>query len=818
MNRSIGAASQLALILLLSVGCRSADDLPAFPAHTWDTAQETQIGLATDSPYVRIQSPGILELLLRQDGGSEITLTIRRDDRPTGGQRFKVRPNGWQRIALPLALFGVKADTKQGFVLSAPDLTSTIRIAHKDDPVWPNGTGMSDGQLLDRIDLDRPELSAVREHRSAGDEAGAMRELAHYFRTRSNGRWTLPPAPLAGDEASRAVKAGDLVVQGRFTMLANDHTFPDGVIDWNLDPTAGTSLQTNEWVWSMNRHEIASTLLAAYRADPQPAYPRAWAQAVRSWLIAMPVPAVDWQIPGSGWRYIEAGLRMGEFWPNAWSGFLASPEISDADLLGMVKSFWEHAEFLSRHESGMNNHFVVGRTGLYVAATLFPEFREAEAWRIASARILHDFVQAKTDADGGWYERSPSYHRWLVQKICLVFNVARLNGREGDFSPAFRTLAQRMAEWGVHLSAPDRIVPALNDSSRDGLDLLCAESIRAEFPSSPVLSWGAALAAGQPAEPAPLPPCELLADSGYGVMRTSWATKASFLLFDVGPMGGGHGHYDALNLIYAADGAMTIFDTSGGPYNASRFRTWAKSTAAHNCVLVDGCGQNRPKETTEDPLGLLPVDTPKPLFVASTGGIYACGWHVGGFGKDGSIEVRHRREICFATVGGLAVVIDTLTPTDQQPHAYDLRWQIDTTTWNTDASKQIILPERAGRRLMALVPLAGGIEVRADSGISEPEILGWDVGRKILGKSQPPTPALTVRHRRSAAGETTFITALIPASMLDSAMPQVIASAGGWSVACADGQAPLRIEVGPSCRISGGGLPTTLVFERTTMK
>jgi Heparinase II/III-like protein len=295
------------------------------------------------------------------------------------------------------------------------------------------------------------------------------------------------------------------------------------------------------------------------------------------------------------------------------------------------------------------------------------------------------------------------------------------------------------------------------------------------------------------------------------MIRTSWRSDASFLLFDVGPMGGWHGHLDALNLVYAPDGVMTVFDSTGGTYSASPFRTWAVSTASHNAVLVDGLNQFRPKDFTTDPVGQLPAATPKPVFQVGAGGVYACGWHVGGFGKDARCLVRHRREIGFRTTDGVVVVVDTLTPEDGHSHRYDLRWQLQTPTWQSSPDGRIILPQREGRTLMAVVPLVGGEEVHADSAVTTPEILGWDVL-----KSAAPVPALTVRHLRRSAGQIRFVTALIPGSLIGRMWPTVEVGKDGWRITLDGCRDPLAIRLDEQCRIGGAG-GSTWTGERTTI-
>ncbi len=735
----------------------------------------------------RRDQPEAFEFLARVEGAQEGLLQLH-NGTASAGLRLRVAPGGWQRVVVPRAV----TSPGPGLRLRTAPGSPPVHLAASNDPAWPIPTGIDDARLLDLLDLQRPDLAAVRAAKEAGDLPGARAALARHFRSRTVGRITLPTAPGPGEPTLAAIEAGERVLRGEFTMLVNQHTFPGGRIDWHLDPTVGAPTQTHEWVWSIGRHEFALRLLAAQQASGEDRYARHWAALLRSWVEAMPVPAVDWERPGSGWRYIEAGLRMGEFWPDAGWPLITHPAVSDDDLLLFVRSAWEHGEFLARRNTGRNNHFVIGQTGLYRTACLFPEFKIAATWRARSASILQDFITSRCDADGGWYERSPSYHLWLIAKMARVLQAARLNGHEADFPPAFRAHLGRMAAWSVQISSPDRIIPALNDSTADALAQVCAPIIRDELPGEPAVAFAAGLVADTVPTVAPLPASVFLRDTGYGVMRTGWQRNAAYLLFDVGPMGGGHGHLDALNLIYAPDGRMTVFDGTGGTYNRSPFRTWSVSTASHNSVMVDQRSQNRPRESDADPVGLLPPDTPEPIWQEAPGTIYAAGWHVGGYGRQDPVMVRHRREILFRTTDGVTLVVDTLTPPDTRDHQYDLRWHLRSTAWSMDPAGRTVLPRHEdGSTLMALIPLAGGEVVRADSGVTEPEILGWDVIKGF--PSRAPIPALTVRHLRQAAGPVVFVTALVPGSLLGGGLPTVETVPEGWRITLGGGRPPLDV-------------------------
>ncbi|NDC73816.1 hypothetical protein EBZ70_00670 [bacterium] len=739
------------------------------PVRVWDPGSEPTLALTAESDRWRLlPKPGLVQLLVHAadaEAGGRLQITLGKSGRPP--TPVSLRIPGWQRITIAVPLEDWKDGDPGVIQVSASGKTGPIQFAGPSHPAWPVGPGLSDAQLLAMLDLERPELSGVRAAVLRGDITEARRELIRHFRGRTQPTWQSPPREMTLNEKEDLAALAAMNLAGEFAMLGHRHTYPEGAIDWHLDPTEGTNAQTNEWVWSISRHEFASRWKYGLEASGDARYPAAWGRTILGWTEAMPVPASNWSWPGSGWRVLEAGIRTGEFWPDAWAAFHAHPAFSDDALLAMVKSFWEHADFLAAKPPFTGNFYVLANCGLHTTATLFPEFRDSPSWRKTAVLNLEKCVVPNTGSDGGWFEASPSYHQWVVDKLALVLSCAERNGCASDFSPSFRSLLSRMAEWNVRVSTPDRRVTALNDSSRLTLASVTTPFLREVYPGSNILPWAAALASGAaPGPNPPLPASEYLEPSGYMVMRTSWEKDASYLLFDVGPMGGGHGHFDALNLVYSPDGRRGLFDGTGGTYDKTPFRWWSMSTLSHNTITIDRLNQFRPKPTKDDPIGALPADTPAPVYSESLAYIYASGWHVGGYGREPQLSVRHRREIVFLKETGIVLVLDTLTPADDLPHAYDLRWHAATTQAKHTADGVALCGEE-GSPLLAILPLTGLDSFHADSGVTKPEILGWDVikgGTWDKTKSGPPVPALTVRHLRKTSGPTTFATLLVPPS------------------------------------------------------
>ncbi len=67
------------------------------------------------------------------------------------------------------------------------------------------------------------------------------------------------------------------------------------------------------------------------------------------------------------------------------------------------------------------------------------------------------------------------------------------------------------------------------------------------------------------------------------------------LMLDYGEHGGGHGHYDKLNLLYQAQGYNWLTDAGTVPYGNPLYTAWFRQTIAHNTVVISGKSQ---QETT----------------------------------------------------------------------------------------------------------------------------------------------------------------------------------------------------------------------------
>ncbi len=82
-----------------------------------------------------------------------------------------------------------------------------------------------------------------------------------------------------------------------------------------------------------------------------------------------------------------------------------------------------------------------------------------------------------------------------------------------------------------------------------------------------------------------------LADSGFVYARQGKKDRRTYVAFDYGPHGGGHGHPDKLGFLLYARKKIQAPDPGSVAYGIPIHQKWYKQTLSHNTVVVDGRSQ-----------------------------------------------------------------------------------------------------------------------------------------------------------------------------------------------------------------------------------
>ncbi len=609
--------------------------------------------------------------------------------------------------------------------------------------------------LFNSLDLSSADLKPVADAIANGDDAKAKHALADYFRQRTSVPWMTDPRHVQRNPSYQNPVAED-AVKGRVVggQVPAAHTFPDNKIDWLYNETlANPSLAKNaEWQWQLCRMGFWVDLSAAYRATGDEKYAHAWVEQLRSFIAQCPAPAQ--QPPPSdpsGWRTLEAGIRMAETWPTAYQGFLLSPEFTDDDLLLFLACCRDHAIYLKKFH-GNGNRITTEMSGLYTVGALFPEFKDAQDWRTYALDTMHHEISVQYLPDGAQLELSPSYQVISIQAILAPVDRAKLVGRLDELPSDYVGLLEKAYDFMMYLAAPDRFLPKFNDSWPSSVVPLLAKAAQL-FPDHADYKWFAT--GGKEGQP-PAETSHAASWAGFYSMRSGWESDANYLVLRAGPIGFSHTHQDKLDVLVWAYGRELLYVSGGGTYEQSKWRAYAVDTFGHNTVLVDGKPQRVPWNPPWANVSKEAIDA---RWESNPDYDFAAGTYDGAYGDDGGHPASHTRRVLFVKPD-LFVVADTLTPHDTGDHTYQARWNLETANTSTDAATSAVTTTDADLPNLAVVPLAtAGLQVRAVSGQSDPEILGWNI-RKDMRPER--IPATTVLHTWHGSGVENFLTLLMP--------------------------------------------------------
>lgn len=408
------------------------------------------------------------------------------------------------------------------------------------------------------------------------------------------------------------------ISEGKFSALGVCIDEPDGNFDWARDYSSGArwpELPYNriaiinddgsdvKYVWELSRMYWIAWLGKAFWISGNGVWSREFMRLLDDWRRGNPPEiGVNWSMP------MEIAIRG--FWLGMGYGFFyGAPNIPDEWWIDYLRLAWLHGLHLMNnleYFSNLTNHYLSNCFGLVALGSLFADTVDGRKWLVEGRRRLLEEIDHQVLPDGVHYERSVSYHRFVLEMYLVA--IVLVERAALPFPDDALRRIERMAEFTRDYIPPTGTVPQLGDSDdtvlmrlrhhqelydhRDTLALAATifrrgdfRGVATEFSQEALLMLGGegferfrALRADPPTE------SRIYRDGGFGVLR-----NGRFHLFaDVGPIGL-HGNNDTLS--------FTLSDTEGaifvdpGTYCYSRDRATRnelRATAAHNTPCIDG--------------------------------------------------------------------------------------------------------------------------------------------------------------------------------------------------------------------------------------
>jgi len=365
-------------------------------------------------------------------------------------------------------------------------------------------------------------------------------------KTRPN--FTLQPA-LAAKTSYRA--------RGTFEFLRRKIEFGD-TIDWDC-PAASA-------LWRYNLHYFDYLRQQDLHVEQGLSLMQDWASRHRNQQ-------------GVGWHPYPLSLRLVN-----WIYFISSNVKMQPLRQSYVDSIALQAAWLLENIEYhiLANHLFVNAKALVFAGG-FLGGALGERCLARGLDILHAELDEQFLDDGGHFERTPMYHQILTHDLIDLCNLISANPdifSARDFE-AVTSRARAALIYLEQLGPPDYSVPFFNDSTNG---IAPDRTALADF-AQQILGF-------KFEHPKEAISVTLLSSSGYYVVREG----ENYLMIDCGAIGPdyqpGHAHCDTLSYEYYQAGQKLITNCGNFDYELSDERRFARSTAAHNTVVIDEIDQS----------------------------------------------------------------------------------------------------------------------------------------------------------------------------------------------------------------------------------
>ncbi|NQU54008.1 MAG: alginate lyase family protein [Bacteroidetes bacterium] len=446
--------------------------------------------------------------------------------------------------------------------------------------------------MLGELNLDFNGLEKVKKAYQNGDIEKACTYLLEYYKNSNNAMHLRVNQPV---KTTKTVALSDTVLNDVFVIQnvrGQVRYGNDGHRDWYYKGPNNDE----EWAWLSNRHSQLSTVLSTYFETGNPKYAEYIDLFLRDFIIkSMPYPAVKSNT--SVWRGLEVAART-KVWSRIFFGLLKNENLSPATQLLMLSSLPDHAHYNRNFHSG-NNWLTMEISALATVATNFPEYKDSEEWLDYSMGTMIESMKNQVYPDGVQTELSSHYHNVSMSNFELFKNICdKANKKLPDF---FNQTIEDMYAYLAHAMRPDGNRILNNDGDRGSDRNLILKGAK-KFNNT---EWEYIATNGESGTKPVNGPSWCYPWAGHLISRSGYDADAHWSFFDIGPWGSGHQHSDKLHLSISAYGKDLLVDAGRFAYTgevARKFRQYARSSRAHNLVLLDGKVQNPGSKLAEKPL------------------------------------------------------------------------------------------------------------------------------------------------------------------------------------------------------------------------
>lgn len=457
-------------------------------------------------------------------------------------------------------------------------------------------------------------------------------------------------------------------------------------------------------VWELNRFGQALTLARAFVMTKDESFAEEFFSQITDWSEQNPYGrGVNW------FCAMEAALRAINLLA-AFDIFRHSTSLTSQKLAEILKLFDLHGRFIFNNlefsHISTSNHYLSDVIGLLWLGIFFPELEEASKWKEFGFREMLNELDKQILSDGGDFESSTGYHKFVTELILYSFILCENNGVE--IPEKYRIKLHKMLSYIRSYLRPDGFAPLIGDTDggqiipivqRAGNDHAYLLEVGAAFLNdaefkipteriSQEVLWltGEDIFKSFQNSPAIPATSRVFPNAGAYIMRE----KDLYLYFNANDCGlngrGSHGHNDALSIEVSAFGQPFIIDPGTFTYNSDlQARHLFRSTSYHSTVQIDESEQN----TTETDLPFVIGNEAQPKILSwQTSPEYdaVSAEHYGY--KRLKNGVIHRRSVEFYKTEGFWLIKDELS--GKATHNYDFNFHLAPDLYVTELADGIV--------------------------------------------------------------------------------------------------------------------------------
>lgn len=350
----------------------------------------------------------------------------------------------------------------------------------------------------------------------------------------------------------------DELMKNRITILHSSKNF-DWNSRWEFDD------KTALWNFNLQYFEYLFPLVKNWKITGNKRYLNKTIEMIGGWIGSNPSGTAP------AWASYTIALRIVTW--ISWYGYV-SDELESGFRQKFLSSLHAQYVYLSKHleKDILGNHYFEDLKSLVMAALFFKD----DAVLNRALVVFKAECKEEILPDGMHFELSPMYHKIIFEGMLRVAAALRSTGRNDEEIEAY---LQPMLDVTYSLEDGLDRVPLFNDGGNNvskSLDALVAASEQI-FRLKPMFKGR-------------------LEASGFYIFEKSSGEKTWKLVVDAGQPGPkyipGHAHCDAMSFELFCDGKPVIVNCGTYAYQCKE-RSFFRSTAAHNTVMVEGTEQSQ---------------------------------------------------------------------------------------------------------------------------------------------------------------------------------------------------------------------------------